>query len=368
MKWVLGSVSLVLLLTLAACSSPPSQESLARTPRPFCPTPTEQAELLDQALTSEHSQGTFDGTVRIVQHQQLVFECGYGDADRALHKHNDVDSLSDMGSIAKTFTAAAVLQLHIEGRLPLTARLSEFYPEAPVDKRDISIEQLLAHQSGLDNFHNQSDFDPMNRDEAEKLILSMPLLSAPGGDITYSNAAYTLLAAIVERVSGIAFRDYVHQQLLAPLKLNSTGFYGDKNLDVERLAKGYGGQDSGQSTFAKPLTWALIGAGGMVSSVADLQRWFDALQGGGQLPAELTSLLFQPVNKKWTLGNWAISGSNGMSIWQMGGSNDYGYTALVQYVPERDLLVVLMFNAYSKKYANATHHRISRNVLLPLLI
>lgn len=368
MKWLLGGVSLVLLLTLVACSSPPSQQSAQRTPRPFCPTPTEQAKRLDQALTSEHIQGTFDGMVRVVQHQQLLFECGYGDADRALHKHNDSQNLYDMGSIAKTFTAAAVLQLHVQGKLSLSSRLVEFYPNAPADKRDINIEQLLAHQSGLDNFHNTSDFEPIDRDEAERRILSLPLLSQPGTDITYSNAAYTLLAAIVERVSGMDFRDYVQQQLLAPLQLNKTRFYADQALDPQYVAKGYGGKDSGQTTFAKPLTWALIGSGGMVSSVDDLQRWFQALQGGGQLSSELTGLVFQPVNKKWTLGNWAISGSSGMSIWQMGGSTDYGYTALVQYVPERDLLLVLMFNGYSAKYANATHHRISRNVLLPLLI
>ncbi|WP_102794334.1 serine hydrolase domain-containing protein [Bowmanella denitrificans] len=368
MKSLVGITSILMLLLAGGCSTSPSDPVTQRTPHPFCALPNDMAKRLDQALAEEYQQGTFSGTVLISRQQQQVLDCSYGEADKKGQQLNNDQTLSDIGSIAKTFTAAAVLLLQAEGQLQLSDSVGHFYADAPTDKQDISILQLLTHQSGLDNFHNNSDFEAISREQAEQRILAMPLISPPGSDIAYSNAAYTLLAAIVERVSGQTFEQFVQQRLLSPLALRSTGFYTDPRLNSQPIAKGYGGQHSGERTYDKPLTWALKGAGGMLSTSKDLQRWFRALQDSEQLPAALRHQVFLPANKKWTLGNWAISGANGMSIWQMGGSTDFGYTALVQYVPERDLLIVLTLNSYSDKYANATHHRISRNLLLPLLL
>src|SRR5690606_9749117 len=133
-------------------------------------------------------------------------------------------------SIAKTFTAAAVLQLAANESLQLTDTLGDFYPDAAESIRRITIEQLLTHVSGLDNFHNDSDFDVMDKSEAERRILAMPLIAKPGEQVAYSNAAYTLLAAIIEQVSGQSFQQYVYDNLLDPLKLSSTGFYQDPHI------------------------------------------------------------------------------------------------------------------------------------------
>jgi len=193
---------------------------------------------------------------------------------------NSASAISDMGSIAKTFTAAALLQLAQRGQLQLSDTIGDFYPAAPEAVKPISLTQLLAHSSGLDNFHNDSDFEPMNKAEAVSRILSMPLLVKPGERVAYSNAAYTLVAAIVEEVSNQSFQSYVQENLLTPLNLNSTGFYQDSRIPLDRLARGYGGDAPGSTTFEKGLTWALIGAGGMVTSVNDLATWAAALQSG----------------------------------------------------------------------------------------
>lgn len=323
---------------------------------------------LADELQREHMAGTFDGLVLVAEGDTVLFSSAYGCADREGAVKNSVATISDMGSIAKTFTSAAVLQLAQNERLQLSDTVGDFYPTAPDEVKPITITQLLGHSSGLDNFHNDSDFEVMNKAQAESRILSMPLISEPEEKITYSNAAYTLLAAIVEKASGQSFQEYIHANLLIPLSLTSTGFYQDTRLSEGSMARGYGGDDQGSTTFEKGLTWALVGAGGMVTSVADLASWSAALKDGTIFPADKPNLAFTEANERWLLGSLAQVEIGGESVIQMGGSTDYGYTALIQFVPNRDLLIVLLLNAHDSKYKNATHHRLSRNHILPILI
>src|SRR5690606_24658523 len=204
--------------------------------------------------------------------------------------------------------------------------------------------------------------------QAESRILAMPLIAKPGEKIAYSNAAYTLLAAIVEKASGQPFQEYIRNNLLTQLGLSHTGFYQDTRISARKLAHGYRGDDQGSTTFEKGLTWALVGSGGMVTSIDDLVNWFTALKNGTIFPDGTPNLVFTEANERWLLGSFAQVDINGESIIQMGGSTDYGYTALIQFVPSRDLLIVLLLNAHDRKYGNATHHRLSRNHILPILL
>jgi len=318
-------------------------------------------------LKQEHMEGTFDGTILISRGEDILFRQSYGYADRVRKIANSSEIISDIGSISKTFTAAAILILEQQGKLKTSDTLAKFYPSVPRDKKDITIEQLLVHSSGFDNFHSKTDFDLMTRKEAEDIILSMPLRFKAEEKVAYSNAAYTLLAAIVERVSGQLFQEFIYESILRPLKLSNTGFYKDSSIPKEMLANGYGGNDEGQTTFEKGLTWALVGAGGVVASIEDMKKWFESLSKNTTLGTRLKERVFKSINSKWTLGNWTTRNIKETSVIQMGGSTEYGYTALIQYLPKKDLLVILLFNSYSSKYSNATHHMISRNVILPIL-
>lgn len=319
-------------------------------------------------LQQEHMAGTFDGLVLVAQNDAVLFKSAYGYANREDSVKNSAAAIFDMGSIAKTITAAAVLQLVQNQKLQLSDTIGDFYQTAPDEVKSITIMQLLGHASGFDNFHNDSDFELMDKAMAESRILAMPLIAKPGEKIAYSNAGYTLLAAIVEKVSEQPFQDYVHDNLLTPLNLNSTGFYQDQRVSSNHLARGYGGNDQGRTTFEKGLTWALIGAGGMVTSIDDLAIWSSALKNGTIFPAGSSSSVFAKANERWLLGSLAQVEISGESIIQMGGSTDYGYTALIQFVPNRNLLIVLLLNAHDSKYKNATHHRLSRNHILPILL
>lgn len=359
-RWTVFS----LLLAVSGCSGTPD---CTTDTAPLSQTNNKAVTALADELQREHKAGTFAGQVLIAQNNSVVFKTAYGCADRQHRVKNSITTVSDMGSIAKTFTAAAVLQLVANQKLQLSTKVGDLYPEAADAIKPVTIEQLLGHSGGLDNFHNDSDFELMDKTEAERRILSMPLIAAPGEKIAYSNAAYTLLAAIVEKTTHQSFQEYVRQHLLNPLKLADTGFYQDSTIPVSKLARGYGGDDEGKTTYQKGLTWALIGAGGMLTSVDDLASWFAALKDGSLFPDNTANLTFTQANEKWLLGSFSTLDIQGEPIIQMGGSTDFGYTALIQFVPDRDLLVVLLLNAHNTKYANATHHRLCRNHILPIV-
>jgi hypothetical protein len=106
----------------------------------------------------------------------------------------------------------------------------------------------------------------------------------------------------------------------------------------------------------------------MVSSIDDLSVWFTALRSGAIFPANAPNLVLKEANKRWMLGSLALRDINGEFVIQMGGSTDYGFTALIQFVPKQDLTIVLLLNAYASKYGSATHHYLSRKHMLPILL
>ncbi|WOH39117.1 serine hydrolase domain-containing protein [Thalassotalea fonticola] len=359
-----SSVIFFLLFILIGCNSNKRED----TPTHPFKNIQEVSKSLSQELLQEYQSGTFEGSVLITHRGSILLKESYGQADRNRNLKNTSTSISDMGSIAKSFTAAAILQLVARDKIKLDDTIGLFFSKVPIDKQHITIKQLLSHSSGMDNFHNDSDFDVMSKDEAIRIILTMPLIAAPNEKVAYSNAAYTLLAAIVEKRTNQSFLTYIEQNILTPLSLSSTGFYGDKRILNARLTRGYGGEDSGSTTFEKGLTWALTGAGGMVSSTEDLNLWFLALLDGELFPSGFNNLTLLTVNNKWKLGNLRHFKSWGADILYVGGSTAYGYTAAMLNLPEYDINIILMLNAYGDKYDNATHQKLNKNHIVPILL
>lgn len=164
---------------------------------------------VDSALYKELEQGTFSGSVLILEADKIVLNRGYGCSEQKTLTHITPDAISDIGSLAKTFTAVAILLLEQQGRLSLDDTVGQFYPDAPSHTREITIRQMMLHTAGLKNYLSSSDFTPMTRAQAEEKTLSSSLRSVPGEEYHYSNAGYALLAAIVEHVTQAPFQDYV---------------------------------------------------------------------------------------------------------------------------------------------------------------
>jgi CubicO group peptidase (beta-lactamase class C family) len=262
---------------------------------PVAPSALELARSLDSYFTRAAAFG-FSGVVLLAAEGEILLEKAYGAGDREAALPLTALSPLHVGSLGKQFTAAAILRLEADGRLSTGDRLDRFFPEAPADKRAITLHQLLSHTSGLPYLTARSFMEVRSRDDVMAEMLELPLEFEPGARYAYSNPGYALLAGVIERASGATFEDYLDQALFQPAGLDRTGFANDTDRWTDAGVWNYSGAGNAGTALSAmaPLPKA-VGAGSVVSTVGDLYRWDRALQGDGVLPASARLRLFEPA-------------------------------------------------------------------------
>ncbi|HXO22316.1 MAG TPA: serine hydrolase domain-containing protein, partial [Thermoanaerobaculia bacterium] len=243
-------------------------------------------EALDRYLSRLESFG-FSGSALVAQRGRVVLDKGYGLADREHHRPYTADTIFDIASISKQFTAAAILKLEMEGRLKVEDPLAKFLGPVPEDKQPITLHMLLTHTSGLPDVLGDDEYEEVTRAEMVRRALAAKLIAVPGRKFRYSNAGYSLLAAVVEIASGEPFEKYLKERLWAPAGMLHTGFHVP---DAERAARGYKPDGDWGTSFDHPWApdgpwWDLRGNGGILSTTGDLYRWHLALAGDKILSA-----------------------------------------------------------------------------------
>ena len=234
---------------------------------------------LDSALRALEAKG-FSGVVRVDRAGATIFERGYGLANRETKTPFSPTSVVQIGSNTKDFTVVALLQLHERGKLSIRDSLAKFFPNAPADKRNITLWQLVQHTAGFP-IGLGGDFEPLSRQAFVDAAMARPLLFTPGTREQYSNTGFAILAAVIEKVSGATYDEFVRDNILKPLGLKDTGLLLP-GFDQKRLAHGYrGGADQG-TMITKPHAtdgpyWNLRGNGGMLSTVGDMHAFYTAL-------------------------------------------------------------------------------------------
>ncbi|HEX4965650.1 MAG TPA: serine hydrolase domain-containing protein [Thermoanaerobaculia bacterium] len=255
------------------------------------------AKELDRYLNALAGYG-YSGAVLVAMHDKVVLDKGYGLADRAKGTPFTADTLFDIASISKPFTAAVVLRLEMQGKLNAADPLSRFFPEAPADKAAITLHQLLTHTSGLPESMGP-EYEPLTREAALKRIFATPLVHPPGGRFLYSNVGYSVLAAVVEVVTGKPFGEVLKSEVLVPAGMQHSGYHPSAE-DRARLAHGYavGGGDWG-TPLDHPWApdgpwWNLRGNGGVLTTTGDLYRFHVALKGDKVLSSAARAEYQQP--------------------------------------------------------------------------
>jgi len=216
------------------------------------------------------------GALLVAQRGKIILKRGYGQANRELNIPNTGETVFPIGSIVKPLTRAAINQLEAAGQIQRDDPISKFFDDVPADKQGITIAQLLGHQSGLRAYHGP-DLVSITREETLRRIFDQQLRFEPGTDEAYSNSGYTVLAAIIEIVSGQAYTDYIGENVLPLAGMTRTGFYRDPRWSRDEVAVMYDGLQSfeaGNSPLDWPeTTWALMGNGGIAGPPEDLYRW-----------------------------------------------------------------------------------------------
>jgi CubicO group peptidase (beta-lactamase class C family) len=310
-------------------------------------------ERIESYLSSIEHAG-FSGSVLVELNGEKVISAGYGFRDREKQLRNSPRTIFDTGSITKQFTAAGILKLEMEGRLSVSDPLANYFRDVPGDKTAITIHDLLRHQSGLQS-NVGGDFDPITTGEFIDEVMNSPLRFEPGTTFGYSNIGYSLLALIIERVSGLSYEEYLYVNLWKPAGMESTG-YTRPGFDPDLVAVGYYRDDR---VWGKPTEkpwddtapyWHLTGNGGILSTTEDLYKWHKALKGDNILSPDAREKLYHPEirpdedrNSVYAYG-WDVSVTkrNTRLVWH-NGSNGILYADFHRYIDE-DIAIIMMSN------------------------
>ncbi len=298
----------------------------------------------------------FSGSVLVAKGGKVVLRNGYGWADVKRRIPIEPDTIFDIGSGVKAFTATAVMQLEEQGKLNTSDLMSKYINDVPADKKDITLHQLLTHTSGLDfdYFYDQAspqDREIMkNRESYIKGVLGYPLGFKPGEGRSYSNTGFSLLAVIIENVSGESYEQYVREHLFKPSGMTETGYYIPRNL--RRVARGYndGDTDYGnpwetQWKGKRPL-WDLMGNGGMLTTLDDVYKWMMAIKGDKIVSQKSKDKMFQIYYPKSDQGyGWNVWQTEGKPyVWRGGDAVPQAWNVEFRWYKDDDLIAVILTN------------------------
>jgi D-alanyl-D-alanine carboxypeptidase len=264
---------------------PPQHGAEDNTPATL--TESQVLALIEKRLNELVSADEFSGAVLLAKVDKPIFQKAYGLASKEYNVPNRIDTKFNLGSINKIFTQVAVGQLVEQGKLSLDDRLGRYLAEYP--NRDaaekVTIRQLLDMSSGIGDFFG-SEFDAMSKSRLRTikdflpLFASQPLAFEPGTSHQYSNGAYVVLGAIIEKVSGQDYYEYVLEHVFKPAGMQNAGWYeGDK--PTPNMASGYTGEGAGSrrnNMYTRPARGS--SAGGGYATTEDLLRFSLALQTG----------------------------------------------------------------------------------------
>lgn len=319
MKLRAMAIAMAMAILLAGCtnphpdqsasSEPPSTEANAQgTNENTQPAPESKAEFesLVSTLDEMASKGLFSGTVLVARDDDILLEKAYGFAGDNVPMQTDTKL--NLGSIGKSFTAVAIVQLVQAGKLSYDDIVEAYVPAlAALSKGEMTVRHLLNHTSGLGNFFVAPGYME-NKDHITKInemlpyITHEPLQFRPGERFSYSNSGYIALGLIIEAVSGQDYNHYVEEHVFKPAGMTATGNYA-KTDNISNLAVGWMGENREDNTQDLPSMGSP--AGGGYATAGDMLRFVNALKDGTLLSGAFDELIgnaISPVSSDYGFG------------------------------------------------------------------
>lgn len=309
-------------------------------------------------------------SIAIVHDQEIIYARGFGWADRKRNLRATPHTVYRMGSISKVFTATAIMQLAEKNLIniddPIRAYIPFFLIRSPLGPhKPITLRQLLTHYGGLPHrivspLKKRAPYRYQSLEDMVRALKHMSLINIPGTTYAYSNAGFTVLGHIVERVSGQGYVQYMNQHILWPLQMNTASF---APLRIpERIKKRMAQGHRNGKPFDQPPIWGTA-AGGLVATVLDMSNFIKMLINNGSfagqqiLESETLQEMWTPQNKavrQITKGplqglGWILT-KRGLPVekvvWHTGKTQ--GFTNDLIILPEQKLGVIVSTNARGK--------------------
>ncbi len=316
----------------------------------------------------------FDGSVLVEINGEKKISNGFGYSNKAARIKNSSATVFDIGSMTKQFTAAAILKLEMQGKLSTEDKITKYFESVPADKSNITIHDLLRHQSGLQSDVG-GDYEKISQAAFIDTVMKSGLEFAVGTKYSYSNIGYSLLAMIIEKVTGQAYEDYLYENLWRPAQMEMTG-YSRPHFDKNKIAIGY---EKDNTVWGKPTDqawdrsspyWHLKGNGGVLSTIEDLYKWHKALMTDLILSKEAKQKLYHPrlranetENAYYAYG-WNVSKTNRNTTQvEHSGTNLIFFADFLRYIDEH--ITVILLSNKSHPSSNNICFEISRIIFNP---
>ena len=290
----------------------------------------------DAWLKAYQAAGDFSGVVLLAQGDRVLFQGAYGSADPQVGSPNRLETRFRVASVSKTFTAAAIEKLAKDGKLRYGDPLSRYVNGIP-NGDSITIEQLLLHESGVGVLDSEEIYrDCLSRQEVVRRLASAKPLFHPGKESRYSNEGYFLLAAVIERVTGGSYGEFLRNNFFAPLQMENSGT-ACRNLPEGRNA--FGSVATASEAHIRPLPYneaALDGPGSVFSSAQDLYQWLRAVD---------TNPNFDLSKLKYPYG-WGKRKYSSRDLIEQSGQVE-GFQAHIAIYPREHIYAVVLSNIQS---------------------
>lgn len=310
------------------------------------------SEDFDRKIAKLSAQAGPGVAMAVYKDGKPLYEKAFGLADVAKNEPYRVDTSFEIGSLSKQFTATAILMLVKEGKVELRKPIGTYLPDLPAAWKPATVEQVLHHMSGIPDYEEIAGYDFYNQERKPIDVIEQaakkPMDFKPGGGFYYSNTGYFLLGLIVEKTSGVPIGDFLEQRVFRPVGMTST--YAVHRPSGLHLATGYHSR-TGVQTAQPPIAWSsTLAAGGIVSTLADMSRWDQALYTKKLLPDNLRNLLWS--RSKTTSGErvdygfgWFSGNFRGLERKDHSGQTN-GFTCFYLRFPAQHLMVMVQTNTY----------------------
>ncbi|MBO9676485.1 MAG: beta-lactamase family protein [Sphingobacteriaceae bacterium] len=291
------------------------------------------------------------GAFMVAQKGKIIYQKAFGKANLELGDNLTVESIFQLGSMTKQFTAVAVLLLEQQGKLKVSDPISKYIPDYPGSDK-ITIHHLLTHTSGIKDFTKMKALAEIAQKEmTPKMMVDFfkdePVDFAPGERFEYNNSGYVLLGYLVEQVSGEAYAGFIQQHIFDRIGMDHSYYASDRQV-IHNRAYGY---QKKQNEYVNKTAISFsvpFASGALMSTLDDLLKWQKAISQNKLLNASETTKAFS----RYKLNNgeifnygygWHIKEIGGLPVRTHGGSI-FGFKSMGVYVPGEDIYVVGLTN------------------------
>ena len=319
------------------------------------------ADEIDRYVRTQMDEQHIPGlSMAVLRHGKALRSQGYGFADLDRKIAVTRDTVFQLQSITKSFTATAVMMLVEDNKLAPDEKITKYLEGTPSAWKDITIRHLLTHTSGIKDFINEPTVDLRKDLEQQDVIRSLeklPLNFEPGERYAYSNTGYHLLGMIIEQITGDTWQNFLRAKIFKPLKMKNTDV-NSATCDLQNRALGYNWRSNKfeRGAYIAPTILGYAG-GGILSTVVDLAKWDDALLKDKLISRSSLEQMWTPARlnngNKIDYGfGWGVDDHLGLPTVGHGGAHMTGFRTYFTRFLKSELTVVVLCNSRQGNPAN----------------